>query len=283
MHHPKDVEKFKRYCIDTKVIESPSQPYVKIGTVCLESNARYDNQSRLHLLYKIIEQSIEKLDLLLFPAGYFSTDHLPARSKLLWLEQKIKTHLNKLDSDLVVCLGIDGNQGRDQYAVTCSRKGIQSIGRKFHPAPNEYMDPAESFLSEEEGFNRIIEIKGKKFYTAVCYDSFGIKNHQIKNPGVDGILNLVHQFWPKGEGNSGDVFFARHGFAGAAKQWNCPIFGAAVFFNREVPVNWPTGVTWSLDDKLTTRYWKYENNTYTSYDEFKLIDKEKAIVKFYKL
>ena len=283
VHNPKDVEMFKRYCIEKKSIGNQVQSQVKIGTVCLESDGRYDNRSRLELMYKITEQLSVKLDLLLFPAGYFYTEYAPANSKLSWLEQKIKNHLNQLDTDLVVCFGLDGNRGRDQYAVSCSEKGILSIGRKFHPAPNEYIDPAESFLSAEEGFNRIIEIKGKKIYTAVCYDSFGIKHHQIQNPGVDGILNLVHQFWPKGQGNSGDVFFARHGFAGAAKQWNCPVLGAAVFFNREVPDKWPTGVTWSLDNKLTTRYWKYENNTFTNYDKFELTDNEKAIIKFYKL
>ncbi|WP_256242165.1 hypothetical protein [Bacillus sp. V3B] len=79
--------------------------------------------------------------------------------------------------------------------------------------------------------------EGEKFYTAVCYDSFGIKHNHIQNSGVHGILNLVHQFWSKGQGNSGDVFFARHGFAGASKQWECPIFGATVFLIGKCLIN----------------------------------------------
>lgn len=60
---------------------------------------------------------------------------------------------------------------------------------------------------------------------AVCYDSFGIKKQQLKNPGIDAVLDLVHRFHPIGEESSGDVLFAKHGFAGASKHWRCPTFG----------------------------------------------------------
>ena len=54
---------------------------------------------------------------------------------------------------------------------------------------------------------------------------------------VEKILNLIHSFYPKGTSNSGDVPFVRKGFPGASKNWNCPVFGAVVFFEREI--HWP--------------------------------------------
>ena len=65
---------------------------------------------------------------------------------------------------------------------------------------------------------------------------------------------------------------------GTVLSWELPSF-----FNREVPDKWPTGVIWSLDNKSTTRQWKYENNTFKNYDKFELVDNEKAVVKFYEL
>lgn len=66
-------------------------------------------------------------------------------------------------------------------------------------------------------------------FLAVCYDSFGIKHQKLRKRGVDLVFDLIHGFYPKGEGGSGEVYFAKHGLAGAAKQWNCPVFGAVVF------------------------------------------------------
>ncbi len=81
---------------------------------------------------------------------------------------------------------------------------------------------------------------------------FGIKNQNIKNPGVTGLIELAHCFYPKGLGPSGEPYFARHGFAGASRQWNCPVFGTGVFFDREVPERWPTGVMWNQGNISTT-------------------------------
>ncbi len=39
--------------------------------------------------------------------------------------------------------------------------------------------------------------------------------------------------------------YARKGFAGVAKSWECPVFGAAVFFDRTVR-RWPMGVKWDF-------------------------------------
>ena len=73
------------------------------------------------------------------------------------------------------------------------------------------------------------------------------------------ILNHVHRFNPKGEPSSGDVYFAKNGFAGASKEWNCLVFGAAVFFKREVPDRWPTGVYWNCGSKSVQK-WSYNDN-----------------------
>ena len=58
---------------------------------------------------------------------------------------------------------------------------------------------------------------------------------------------------------SGDVDFARKGFAGASKQWACPVFGSAISFNRPVSERWPSGVCWNQGSK-STKKWKYDDN-----------------------
>ena len=58
---------------------------------------------------------------------------------------------------------------------------------------------------------------------------------------------------------AGRVAYPPHGFAGASKQWECPVFGAAVFFNRDIPESWPSGVLWTQGDKSTQK-WRYEDN-----------------------
>ena len=49
------------------------------------------------------------------------------------------------------------------------------------------------------------------------------------------------------------------GFVGASKQWGCPVFGSAVFFNRPIPERWPSGVYWNQGSK-STKTWRYDNN-----------------------
>ncbi len=104
-------------------------------------------------------------------------------------------------------------------------------------------------------FDRIFTKNGKKFYLAV----FGIRHQKTSNPGVDAILTLAHRFYPRDRGPSGDVDFARKGFAGASVQWNCPVFGTAVFFDRTIPAQWPTGVLWCEKNK-SVKDFKYADN-----------------------
>jgi len=168
------------------------------------------------LLFQLIDKVDGQVDLLLLPAGFYQTRRAPS-SLYEELKTTIGKRLEELNSDLRICLGIDGNRGLDQMALLFTRSGLEGIGRKFYPTDIEKIDEAESFLSLEQGYERVFHLKHKKFYMAVCYDSFGLKKMNLKNPKVDVILDLVHQFRPKGKGNSGDVFFARHGFAGASK------------------------------------------------------------------
>jgi hypothetical protein len=152
--------------------------------------------------------------------------------------------LSEKERNIIVSLGIDGKVGqyaKDQTGIAINKDGIEAIGRKFHPSPQEkgHVELAKDHLSKEENKSRVFDLNGRRYFLCVCYDSFGIKQKGIPNFGIDVILELVHGFYPKGEGSSGDVYFAKHGFAGASKQWGCPVFGAATFSNREIPERWP--------------------------------------------
>ncbi|MBN1763014.1 MAG: hypothetical protein JW878_08085 [Methanomicrobia archaeon] len=167
---------------------------------------------------------------------------------------------------MIVCVGIDGGvdiegYAHDQIGIAVSKSGIEAIGRKFYPAPQEkdLVKRAENYSSHEEGKSRIFELNGTKYFMCVCYDTYGLRHKNLRNSDVDVVLNLVHCFYPKGEGPCGESYFARHGFAGASKQWKCLVFGTAVFFNREIPERWPSGVYWNQGDK-STQEWKYKDN-----------------------
>ena len=121
---------------------------------------------------------------------------------------------------------------------------------------------AEAFDTTEIGYRRNFSVKNKKVYLAVCYDCFGIRHRNITNPGYDIVLTLAHRFHKKGEGPSGDVDFARKGFAGASRHWNCLVFGTATFFDREVSPSWPSGVLWSNPD-ASVKSFKYADNEFS--------------------
>ena len=192
------------------------------------------------------------------------------------------------ERNIVVCIGVDGRvtqYAKDQIGIAISKKGIEAIGRKFHSAPQEkgHVELADDYLSKEENKPRVFDLNGRNFFFSVCYDSFGIKQKKLSNPGIDIILDLVHGFNRKGEGGSGEVYFAKHGFAGASKKWECLVFGAAVFFNREIPERWPTGVYWNKGD-MSTQRWRYEDNPIKPQTEFRKTIKEgTALVKIYNI
>ena len=260
-----------------------------VATVVLQSNEQYSNEERMNVLSKVVESILGKFSgngVILFPGGMFSTGKKEPSTLYDWVEKQIKDILGKIEEHIVVCAGIDGsvdkeNYSNDQIGIAVSRKGIVAIGRKFHPAPQEkgHVELAESHSSEEDGKSRIFELNGVKYFMCVCYDTYGVRHKNLPNPGVDVVLNLVHCFYPRREGPSGESYFARHGFAGASKQWKCPVFGTAVFFNRDIPENWPTGVYWNQGDKSTPN-WKYEDNP-LKYSEGFRVSEGIALVRMY--
>ena len=111
----------------------------------------------------------------------------------------------------------------------------------------------------QKGRPRIFTFGGQQYYLAVCYDGFGMK--RVKRTGapvIHGIINLVHFFTPPRNEGAGAGYFARYGFAGASKAWQCPVY-AAVRFGGPIQENWPTGVLWDQGD-LDAKRWTYRHN-----------------------
>lgn len=257
---------------------------LRIACVILKSCDELNNEDYTRIIEKILFRIDNQIDILLFPAGFYSTDY-QARTLYKKTVEIVKKLLKLANKHCIVCLGIDGRDGIDQIALAINENGILAMGRKFHPTSEEHgcIDIAEDHLSTEDDYSRIFKVRDKKIYMAVCYDGFGIRQKHLENPGIEIVLDLVHGFYPKGEGDSGEVYFARHGFAGASKQWGCYVFGAANFFNREIPEYWPAGVYWNQGDK-STRQWKYGDNGIKPIDKI-WINSERisALVKIYEV
>ena len=241
-------------------IKASKKTDVAVRTVLIKSNNTYCNVSRGRIVQKVIDLNKGESSILVFPGGTYDLTHVTKKS-LEAIGNEIKTYLSKTKMDIVVCIGIDSPDSVHQIGMAVSKKGILAIGRKFHPTDGEkhLIKKAESADAKEFGYDRTFLFNGKKCFLAVCYDGFGIKHQKLRKRGVDLVFDLIHEFYPKGEGGSGEVYFAKHGLAGAAKQWNCPVFGAVVFVNRPVPPNWPSGVIWNKGT-LSTQKWKYLDN-----------------------
>jgi hypothetical protein len=225
----------------------------------------YSTSARLSLLDDVLRDTLAQTEgsgVLTFPGGWLTAGQGLAKS----LIDKATTHVQAClrdyrKRDVAVSLGVDGREGRDQLAVAIGASGVLALGRKFFPTAFEadWVDVAADWWAGEDGNARMFEIGGRRFFLCVCYDIFGLKKLKLKNPGADVVLGFVHSFHPKSEGNSGDVLYARHGFAGAAKAWRVPVFGAVKFHDRQIPAEWPSGVSWSLGAKSTMQ-WCYRNN-----------------------
>lgn len=238
---------------------------------------------RTELLKNIILESINS-DSILLPTGFFSYPILdPAKIKMMI---KVVTNMIcELSSDAVVCLGVDCEHGKDQLAFAIDQSGVLAIARKFYPTMEERFSihAADQFDDKEMGYNRIFTKSGKKFYLAVCYDVFGIRHKNIPNPRVDVILVLAHCFYPRGDGPSGEVDFARKGFAGASQQWKCPVLRTGVFFYRKIPEKWPTGVMWNVYGK-SVKSFKYSDNQLTLNQAKTIFEgAERTLLRRYKL
>lgn len=287
-----DVAKFKN------IIESRRKDlngWVATVTLRSDNDTDYSNGERMRALSEIVGSIAKETSgdgVILFPGGWFCTDKEKPSTKYKWVEEQIRDILEATEAHVIVCIGIDGSAkascGNTQVGLAVDKAGIKAIGRKFHPAPQErgYVNLADDYLSEEDGKSRIFELNGVKYYMCVCYDIYGIRQKNLPNPGVDVVLNLVHSIYP----HSSPSYFAKHGLAGASRQWGCPVFGAVVFFGCRILENWPTGVCWNMGD-ISTRNWRYADNPVRSKDEFYLkIKKDRphanediALVKIYDL
>ncbi len=251
-----------------------------VATVLLQSNSRFghtDNYNRERALGAILDEIDRKTKgdgVVLFAGGYFNSGKKRANTLFNTIIESVKKKLKEINKNIIICLGIDGEMGKDypkdQIAIGVSKNGILAIGRKFYPTKEEkkQIHLAQSPQALELGYPRIFSLNGKRFFLAVCYDIFGIKQKKLANPRVDVVLNTIHQFTPRCEcegdickcgAASGDVYFAKNGLAGASKQWSCSVFGSVVFFKRNIPHKWPSGVYWNKGSKSTQR-WKYKDN-----------------------
>lgn len=243
---------------DSTLFSCPPIDIVTATLHCKQANSPNET-SRLKLVERII-QEFSNCDILLFPAGLFCYGKLK-QATISEIAKKVQEIICKNDSSMTVCFGVDCDFNKDQLAVAVDSSGILALGRKFYTAKGEENIQIASSCNElEQGYKRAFEKKGKRFWLAICYDCFGIRKQNIPNPGVDILLTLVHKFRGQNVKGSGYVDFARKGFAGASAHWSCPVFGTAVFFEREIPERWPTGVSWNSHGK-SVKTFKYEDNT----------------------
>lgn len=236
---------------------------------------------RVELLENVVKTK-PTADIILFPAGLFEGGEFE-EFLITEISSMLHEYLKKVAPDTILCFGIDFDRGCDQLAIAVSSEEILAIGRKFYPTDYEKGNIVVSphYNAKELNYDRTFSVKDTKFYLAVCYDGFGIRHKKVKNPEVNVVLDLVHGFYPKGTGLSGDVDFARKGFTGASLEWNCPVFGAAVFFERKVPPNFPTGVFWTNQGQ-SVKGFKYSDNELQAKETFLVGDKtEKAHCKLY--
>jgi len=239
-----------------------------VATAVVQSTGIFNNKTRMELLLAVtrrVGSMIHCDGVILFPAGYFNAGQGEANAILPWVGREIGSNLAGSEQNIVICVGIDGwvqaQMPRDQLVVAIGKQGVKALGRKFYPTKRERgkIHFANNHLLEEQGYSRIFSLNTRRYYIAVCYDVFGIKRLALTNPEVGAILNCVHGFYLPKQGAAGVSLFTRHGFAGASKQWGCPVFGTAVFFNRSVPKDWPSGVYWNQGSK-STKEWAYSDN-----------------------
>ena len=198
---------------------------VRIATVSVASDGNYDNQSRLALMHKVVRKAAGIADVLIFPAGYYTTKGRPSTRHESFAEQT-REMITAAKREIIVCFGIDGratkDQVKDQIAVAIGSNGLIATARKFQPTADEdgFIDVASDPFIGEGQHSRIFEIGGKRVYLAVCCDSYGIRQQSLENPDIDMIFNLVHKFNPRPEPCSSTQYFAMYGFAGSSRESN---------------------------------------------------------------
>jgi len=284
---PIDVEKFKNLLAKkngslkmVQVVDSMKRNGKDnwIATVILKSDRTAQeekdpkyNDVRIAELKPIISNILAQSDgdgVILFPAGWVHTGFEPAESIYPVLEHEMQEVLNLDDRDVIVCIGVDGRFDRpladdpydqDQIAVAIGKAGVVAAARKFHPTNDDernHITLADSYVKEENGLSRIFDLNGIRYFLFVCYDIYGPRAdpRRYPNPDADIGLNLIHRFCPHGEGPSQENYFPRKGFAGASKTWGIPIFGTGIFYRRDIPSAWPTGIYWKLGEQVHCTY-----------------------------
>jgi len=211
------------------------------------------NEKKFIILDSLFKHISSDIDILLLPAGFFNSKRDNVNSIFKETEIKIKKLITKYNQNLHVCLGIDGLNKKEQFALAINQKGIIAIARKFYHM-DDSVKLATSPFGKENKKERFFQIKDKNAYLAVCYDAFGISRLKLENPNFNFVLNVVHGF----DNSGGDSDFARKGLAGAAKKWDVNIFASAVFADNRNASNWTSGVKWTHGDNSVKDY-KYED------------------------
>ena len=289
---PKDVSGRDATTLDPSFKGDPlRESWIATVTLANAGEQNYDTQKRLDILSRIILDLRGRMPdasdgLVILPGGWIDTGEKKPEAVYETVGRVVAHQLN--GTQITVCLGIDGGMDMDGFAVdqigmAISCDGVQAVGRKFRASPQErgHVDLCNNYTAGESGYPRTFYFNGKTCFIAVCYDAYGIRQKNLANPGVDCVTNLVHCFYPLGQGPSGHSYFAWHGFAGTSKQWGCPVFGTAIFYHREIPPRWPTGVMWTSGEKSTAR-WRYEENGIQWTNQYALdTDEGKAIIRVY--
>jgi hypothetical protein len=264
---------------------------LSIVTVVLEckSSESPTNRYRADILQKVLKTFGQK-DIILLPARFYKVAALNSEEEAS-LTNNVRYMLRSANSDAIVCFGIDvfekDDPENEQIAIAIDKSGIIAKGRKFTLDYNETTSNgkiATSYNSKEDGYDRYIKCKGKRLYMAICYDLFGVKKLEGADLNADIVLSLSHRFVRKG-GGSGASRFARLGFGDASQQLKCPVFGSAVFFERAVPKDWPTGFIYTGREKSPTKICYADNNLqgHNPVNCFIATEYEKAVCHLYEV
>lgn len=170
-------------------LQRQEQP-VKIVTFCVKgtpSKNLHDNKSREELykigIDKIKQKGWKNLDAVLLPGQYFWLDGQVGQLSFDQRSLAIShtsfytvcidecTKLEVSSPGIMIVVGIDTKT--DDLCVALSSKGIEGIGHKIFPAPDE----ASTYICYEEDYStdmRIVTLPcGQNSVLCACYDMFG--------------------------------------------------------------------------------------------------------------
>lgn len=229
-------------------------PKIELCTIVLQNSnnknhwLNFKYESRLQLLETIINNLDKSVDILILPAGFINEKTRKFKDIVDTVSKDIIDLLTRVDSITTVILGVDSLKRKEHMGIAINKCGVISIARKFYH-PDGGLILSDGPYDKELGKSRIIEVNGKKFYLAVCWDTFGLNKLKVENTHkVDAVISLIHSFNKSGVGSS-STDFARKGLAGAAKNWKVKVFGSAIFSENRNTENWPCGVKWKHGDK----------------------------------